>query len=364
MESEHFMLIPASLNSLSDHPLFLESEAGQSLQESPLGFIDIGARGGAHDFVEPIAKLTAILGFEPDQEECRRLLATPEVYSPWAAFDLEPVALADKKAQAELVLLSAATNHSLLPPNTEFTARYNMEKWTEIGREPLETELLDTVLFTTKPSEYRWGELIKLDTQGTEYEILQGAARTLDERTVAIVTEVAFCELYKGQKLFSEIELLLRNHGFSFYGFTKIHTRSCKALDKRIHVTAERAFYADAVFFKDPLPGATQRRDLDARGNYALFTSALLLGFYDFALELANNTWAKTAAERDRIAKLIFELANLPPNKAHLTLIELAENVGSKPELANIIVGGYVDRHRRLCNYDDVLNITPLPKTL
>jgi FkbM family methyltransferase len=234
------MLTPVVLNSLSNNPLFSESEAGQSLLQSPLGFIDIGARGGAHDFVEPVAKLTAILGFEPDVQECERLMANPAVYEPWAAFDLEPIALADKKGLAELVLLSTVTNHSLLSPNSELVERYKMDRFRIVGREPLATETLDTVLFSNKQDDYRWGEFIKLDTQGTEFEILQGSKRTLDERTVAVVTEVAFCEIYKGQKLFSDVEMLLREHGFSFYGFPVIHGRSCKLLDKRTHITAGR----------------------------------------------------------------------------------------------------------------------------
>ncbi|HEX4046059.1 MAG TPA: FkbM family methyltransferase [Gammaproteobacteria bacterium] len=358
------LLMPISLNSLADHPLFIDSAVGKSLRMTPLGFIDVGARGGAHDIVDPLAKLTAVLGFEPDQAECARLLSLPAVYEPWAAFHLEPVALADKKAAAELVLLSAATNHSLLPPNTEFTQRYNMEKWQEIGRESLRTELLDTVLFSQQLNQYSWGEFIKLDTQGTEYEILQGATRMLNERTVAIVTEVAFCELYKGQKLFSEIELMLREYGFSFYGFTKLHGRSCKLLDKQTHMTVERAFYADAVFFKDPLPGAPQRKKVSDRGIYVLFSAALLLGYYDFALELASKTWINNEKELLVIKALISQFATHAPDDTHLAVTALVKRVDEQPALANVIVGGFVDQRRRVCNYDDVLNVNVLPKTL
>lgn len=351
-------------NSIANHPLFLESEVGESLRAAPIGFIDIGARGGAHEIVEPIAKLTAILGFEPDQAECQQLLQNPSVYEPWAAFCLEPIALANVKSSADLYLLSAATNHSLLPPNAEFTARYNMDKWQIVGKESLQTELLDTVLFSGKLDKYRFGEIMKLDTQGTEFEILQGASRTLDERTVAIVTEVAFCELYKGQKLFSDVELLLRQHGFSFYGFSKLHGRSCKLLDKRNHTTAERAFYADAIFLKDPLPGPSQRRDIDERGLYVLFTAALILGYYDFALELATKTWASSPKSKEKITSLVLDISKLSAANTHHALLEVVNKVDNHPELANILVGDFVDRRRRICNYDDVLNVSALPKKL
>lgn len=359
------MLYPNGLNQLSDNKLFNECAAGKSLHTKPLGFIDIGARGGAHDIVEPIAKNTAVLGFECDQEECERLMKNPAVYEPWAKFTLEDVALAQEKGKAELKLLSANTNHSLLPPNEKFTKRYNMSKWDVVGRCELQTDTLDNVLFNQDMGDYPWGEFLKIDTQGTEFEILQGSYRVLRERTVAVVAEVAFCELYKGQKLFSDVEALMREAGFSFYGFTTLHTRSKKLLDKKSHVTRERLIYSDAIFFKDPLPGGYSK-SLSERGNYALFVVALLLGFHDFAYELAKETWLlhSDIEEVKRVDALIKSYAALCTEKTSQQLFELVNTVKQNPQLANVAVGGFVDRRRAFCDYDDFLNISPLPKTL
>lgn len=359
------MIYLNGMNLLSDNANFANSQAGCSLKEVPLGFIDIGARGGAHDLVEPIAKNTAVLGFECDEEECVRLMQNPAVYEPWANFKLEPIALADQKGSAELKLLTANTNHSLLYPNESFTQRYNMKKWEVIGKCELDTDTLDAILFRDDMKNQPWGEFMKIDTQGTEYEILQGASRTLTERTVAIVTEVAFCELYKDQKLFSDVETLMRRHGFSFYGFTSLHTRSKKLLDKKQYATRERLIYTDAIFFKDPLPGGYTQQ-LSARGNYVLFTIALLLGFYDYAYELAQYTWLKSANEdeKSRIDTLIKSISTISTDDTKKQLMQLVSSVNQHPEWTNIAVGGFVDKRRGLCDYDDVLNISPLPKTL
>ena len=67
-------------------------------------------------------------------------------------------------------------------------------------------------------------------------------------------------------------------------------------------------FYADAVFFKDPLPGGPQREPLSMRGNHVLFACTILLGYYDFALELALATWA-FGVEATRIEKLVRKCA-------------------------------------------------------
>lgn len=316
--------------------------------------------------VDPIAEHTAVLGFEPDVEECERLLRNKEVTAPWAQFTLEAVALAETNKKATLHLLSAATNHSLLPPNKAFIKRYNMVKWQEVGTFDLDAVTLDSVLFGSRATENHWGEFMKLDTQGTEYEILEGAVKTLNERSVAIVTEVSFCELYKGQKLFSEVEQFMRERGFSFYGFMPIHTRSRKLLDKRTHITVERALYTDAVFFKDPLGGGPKKVTLSKRQQHMLFTVAVMLNFYDFALELAQETWLKDAddLERGRIERLVEDLAELPATQNAKAVEELAKQVKAVPELANVCVGNFVDRRRRVCDFDDVLNISPLPKTL
>ncbi len=355
-------------NALSSHPAFLRSSVYETLRAQPLGFVDGGTRGGVHELVEPLAQHTAVLGFDADEEECKRLLVIPEVTTGWAAFALEPVALAEKEGSATLHLVSAPTNHSLLKPNHDLVKRYRMERnWTLTGEISLRTQTLDQVVFGPRAKESWWGEFIKLDTQGSEYEILLGADRTLRERTVAVLAEVTFCDLYAGQKRFPEVEQLLRGYGFSFYGFLPIHTRSRKLIDKRTQVTAERALYAEAVFFKDPLPGAVPAPTaLSTRHIHVLFAAALLLHYYDFALELAQETWLKSAsdAEKEAVETLVRDLASLPPETSAKAAMQLAKQVEADPSKANLAVGNFVDRRRTLCDYDDVLHISPLPKML
>lgn len=342
------------LNYLSQNEHFQQTQVYKTLSKKSLGFVDIGARGGAHAIVEPVADITAVLGFEPDETEYQRMLADQEIQQAWAQFALEPLALSDGIGPAQLYLLSAATNHSLRRPNKNFTNRYNMVKWEEVGTWPLQTTRLDDVLFNKRGQEDHWGEFIKLDTQGTEYEILLGGFRTLTERTLAIVTEVSFCELYQGQKLFSEIEILLREKQFTFYGFHTLHTRSMKQLDKTKQIGIERAMYADAVFFKDPLPGSFCITTLSERELHVLFICALLLKYYDFALELAKKTWA-SASELQHIQNLITDLAHYSPEQTHNEVKNLMQDVERNPHFANVYTGKFIDSKRRYFDYDDIV---------
>jgi len=344
------------LNSLLTDPLFAASAPGVAFQSKPLGFIDIGARRGAHPCIEPLAGATAVLLFEPDREEFDRLQSNLVSEVPWKVCQIEPQALAAASGSAQLHLYSNPNNCSLRPANFNLVERYNIAGFEPKGSVSLPVVSLDQILFGDRAEEDYWGEFLKLDTQGTEYEILQAAQRTLSERTMAMIVEVEFCHLYEEQKLFSELEILLRESGFSFYGFAKINHRSRKRvpqLDKHKEIWRERALHADAIFFKDPLPGGPKQVSLSERGNYVLFTCALLLGYYDFALELALETWA-VGEEAKRIEKLVRQLAALSPAQSYSEARSLAERVREKPEFANIEVGRFVDRRRQWCDYDDV----------
>ncbi len=232
--------------------------------DQPLGFVDIGARGGVHPLVEPIASWVSVLGFEPDAAAAKD-----------AKMDCFRMALSNRKGAAILYRCAASTNDSLLPINQQFVDRYNMIKFQQVGQEEVETETLDRVL-SVLPEQ---GEFLKLDTQGTEYEILSGAVRTLHEHTAAIYCEVEFAEIYKNQHLFGDIQTFLRGHYFSFIGFDNMSYRSRTPWKGR-----ERLLHADALFIKDPIEHA-----LTPRQNAVAAMACMLCGYDDFAKEIIDE---------------------------------------------------------------------------
>jgi FkbM family methyltransferase len=317
----------------------------------PIGFIDVGARGWVHPLIDPLAPAMAVLGFEPDQAECERMNADPELRGRYARMELVPVALAEQDGPATLHEIIAPTNTSLRSPNPVFVSRYDMVKWREVGQTQITTTTLDRVLFESRADEPFWGEALKIDTQGTEHEILLGARRTLTERTLFACIEVSFCELYVGQKLFSEIELLMREFGMSFYGFDNNSTRSRRALDKRRYAGKERGFQADAYFFKDPFDPANVGRPVTRRQRAILATFALLSGYHDFALELVDGAGEDFEPLRaEMLAK-----AALPAQKGREDARSLLDAIEARPEDANVLVGKFVDRRRAFNDYNDVV---------
>ncbi len=336
-----------------DDPDFAATSLAAALRRTPLGFVDVGVRGGVHELVEPIAQATGVLAFDPDPAACAELVSA-SASEGWGEYEIIPAGLAETAGTRTLHLLSAPTNHSLLPPNEAFTGRYRMVKHLPVGYMEVPTLSLDEALFQRYPHRRNWGEFLKLDTQGTEYDILCGARRTLQERSVALLVEVEFCEIYQGQKLFSDIEKMVRDLGFSFYSFTKYYYRSRKVFDKRQRFGRERIMCADAVFFKDPLPGGPAG-PLSERQTHALTVSALLLGYYDFARELALETWARESQEAAHIEAFIDRLAARPPAQAQASIERLAREAALRPEDANLLAVRFADVYRTVCDVDDVI---------
>ncbi len=172
--------------------------------------------------------------------------------------------------------------------------------------------------------------------------------RTLRDRALFLCVEVSFCELYTGQKLFADIELLLRRAGFSFYGFDRVFNRSRKALDKRSHWSRERMIQADAYFFKDPFDHDGSA--LSDRALIILAVFALSTGYHDFALEILDRLGSAGAELRHAVVAH----SALSAQASRLEARTLATEVDARPDDANILVGKFVDQRRGRNDYFDV----------
>ena len=358
-----FSVSPRGLNAVVDHPRFRETALSRMLEAAPFCFVDVGARGGVHELAAPIARHTVSIAFEPDDDECRKLRARYAGTTDWAALEFEPIALHNQSGTLPLYLQQVATNHSLLKPNRPFIERYRMDKFTQVGETQVVVRTLDEVLWERRTRRAASSpDLIKLDTQGSEFEILMGAADALRNDVVAVVTEVSFCEVYSGQKLFSDLDILLRDAGFSFFGFDSFHQRSRRFLDKRTHLFRERAIFGDAVFFKDPLPGGRAKEPLPLRKLTGLFLSALLTGYHDFALEILEGTELGRSERKRELEALVHDLARAAPQQAAQAAQQLSSAVAIDGERANLEVGRFVDERRHYCDYHDVFNVSSLPR--
>jgi hypothetical protein len=105
--------------------------------------------------------------------------------------------------------------------------------------------LLESKTITIPPPDF-----LSIDTQGSEFEILQGAKTTLRTGTLALVLEVSFHPIYKDQKLFGDITEFLSGERFNFVSF--LHIGELAPFRGPLGLRAKGfQMYGDALFLKD-----------------------------------------------------------------------------------------------------------------
>jgi FkbM family methyltransferase len=57
-------------------------------------------------------------------------------------------------------------------------------------------------------------DLIKLDVEGFSYDVIKGGEKTFREKVVALQVESEVVEVFRGQKLYQEVSVLLASYGF------------------------------------------------------------------------------------------------------------------------------------------------------
>ncbi|MCA3262815.1 MAG: FkbM family methyltransferase [Telmatospirillum sp.] len=123
-----------------------------------------------------------------------------------------PFGLAATSGLLPFYLTGVPSGSSLLMPNEAVMADYSKPNYGRIDK-VLELPFFTFSEFITKHARLL-PELIKLDTQGSELDIL----RSLDEPgwsdVIAVETEVEFAELYSNQPLFRDVDAFMAERGF------------------------------------------------------------------------------------------------------------------------------------------------------
>lgn len=167
--------------------------------------IDVGANRGQFSLA---CRLTLpkvpIVAFEPIPAEAA---VFRRVHEGCGHVQLIEVALGESESSATLHLSRSADSSSLLPITQQ--SEY-FQQTDEVGTLNVPVKTLDNVSRDWTPSPR---QLLKLDVQGFELKVLQGAKRFLSE-CVYVYVECSEVELYEGQALRKEVESFLGTHGF------------------------------------------------------------------------------------------------------------------------------------------------------
>lgn len=194
----------------------------------------IGGRNGSRAF--PILK-----GFEKDiinilydaDTDCLEHIRDKNQYLK-SELHILPYGFGDACKEASLNINYDPFTSSLYDKNPDYNSYYSFSGdydyiWAEVGR-TLEKRKVNLVtmdhIITSDETPIPAPDFLSIDTQGSEYEILQGAEEALKTNILALVLEAEFHPIYIGQKLFGDLTKFLSDKGFHFVKFLNLQEQS------------------------------------------------------------------------------------------------------------------------------------------
>lgn len=237
----------------------------QLLPVATVAVVDVGASaltGAAAPYAELVQTGRCwVTGFEPDPQALAQLKAQ---HAGNHRQRFWPHVVGDGN-EATFHETEWSLTASLLEPN-----RPQLDRYHELGRhvvvknrQQVPTVRLDDML---PPGGM---DLLKIDVQGAERLVFDGARARLDE-CLMVWTEVEFVPLYKGQPLFGDIDARLREHGLQFLCFWGLAHRTLASWPQGSARAplAQQQLWADALYV--PTPERIARMNLDAASRLAL----------------------------------------------------------------------------------------------
>jgi hypothetical protein len=155
-------------------------------------------------------------------------------------------------------------------------------------------------------------DFLKIDTQGAEYEILQGARHTLESCLFGVITETWTTEVHAGQKLTGDILTLMHERGFSLFDLTVAAAWQRRSVDTRPVNGKGQVTGLDLLFLREPASFVATCASIARRVKAAAI--AELYGFPDVALDLLETCPASSeiaAMQRDILGATNIERAKL-----------------------------------------------------
>lgn len=250
---------------------------GDTLGEFPFVFADVGAKGTCKPRWKALVPHLRRLAFEPDTRSRIELESWTTLFR---------TGLSNTKGTSTLYLTRQRSLSSLLRPNEDWASRIPASDRAEIvGTETVEVDLLDNQVQT---SEFEYVDFLDLNTQGSEFWILQGAERTVRDSVLGFEVEINYAPRYHDQPGIGEIDLFARNHGFDLFDFTRNYAK--RKVGRQLGGRHGQVAYGHALYLSSGarlaglLESSSSPEERKARLVRAIMI-LVLFGYCDCALE-------------------------------------------------------------------------------
>jgi FkbM family methyltransferase len=199
--------------------------------------LDVGANIGqyANFLRQRVGYAGDIVSFEPVQESYAALLAASKGDPKWRSHRL---ALGAERATLSINVTRGSVHSSFYEPDQAAVKHTGLDNQIENSRvlrtEQVEVETLDNFLGSIESRSI----YLKMDTQGYDRQVLEGARNSTD-RFAGVQTEAAIQKLYLGAPGYQEMTQFVTSFGFQLSGFFPVN-----------HDAALRLIECDMVFVR------------------------------------------------------------------------------------------------------------------
>lgn len=232
----------------------------------PLVALDVGARGEVTHDLDALSSYVRYFCFEPDTEEADRL---DKILggSKWMDATCMREALGASNSCLNLNLYSKRGCSSGLRADKSLGSLFSRgDYYQHDGVVSVPERKLDDLVSEGRVSP---PSFIKIDVQGMEMLVFEGAESSLENHVVGVRTEVCFFPIYENQPLFCDIDEKLRSFGFYPIQWLELHewrrrTRKkypLKSDSREIPVSRGQMMHGDILYLLHPefMPNETDK---------------------------------------------------------------------------------------------------------
>jgi len=279
-----------------------------ALWQSGLGIVDIGARDGWHPMWSEVADFVHLVGFEPEQEAYQQLQARRTDSHRLRSVSYFPYGLSDTDGERVLHICRSKGVSSFYMPQREFIVRFpDASRFDIVSSHSIPVRSLDSLFSDQMPNMPPYVGFLKIDTQGSELDILRGARRALDEHVIGVEVEVEFSPVYESQPVFRHVDAYLVERGFSLFKLQRLHwVRGSSVVGIPPQVNAGQVIFGDALYLKDPY-GVNAPKISTPQQAEALIVIALLYDLHDFALEISSHPVVEQLIQVHDVKRVILQ---------------------------------------------------------
>ncbi|MGA7938122.1 MAG: FkbM family methyltransferase [Kovacikia sp.] len=225
-----------------------------------------------------------IYGFDADADACEAANADLEARQiTWNERHL-PLALGAAIGEATLHVTKDPMCSSLYQPNEPYLVRFAglSEVMSEDFSIGLDITTLDQICQTEAIPAI---DFLQVDVQGADLQVLKGAAELLERSILAIQVEVEFSHLYHDQPLFANVDIYLREQGFTLFDLSMAYRLRARSPIQSSLRTGQ-ILWGDAFYFRDLIQEEDNSPLKTPEQLFKLACIADILEFQDYGLEL------------------------------------------------------------------------------